>query len=82
MCDTVSSSEHASMFLAFNQKAFSSYATDSEFSFPAEGMAYYMVACASHFCSRILLILRGIFSIKDNMDIKIRSCFVCIIFQK
>lgn len=70
------------MFLAFfNQKAFSNYATATEFSFPAEGTAYYMLACASHFCSRILLILRYVFPIKEKMDVKIRSCFVCIIFQ-
>lgn len=50
MCDTIPCSEHASMFLAFlHQKAFSSYATATEFSFPDEGMACYMLACASNF---------------------------------
>lgn len=67
MRDTLSRSEHAAVFLAFfNQKAFSSYATATEFSFPAEGMVYYMVVCASHFCSRILPILRYIYFYKGE----------------
>lgn len=81
MCGTISCCEHVHIF-SFAHKDFSSYATPTEFSFPAESSAHDRLACASQFCSRLLLILRHIFSYKESMGVKIRSWLVCIIFQK
>jgi len=44
--------------------------------------SYYTLGCASHFFSRILPTLKYIFSLKENMYVKIGSCFVCTIFSE